>query len=163
MLCFWVGKFLNYKFEKKLLRIWKISPNFQNHETGMGGEGQCYLLSTPFNIVLFLFKFGLHMLRWLEEDSLKIIQTQYITSSLKSWTIWVWFLKMVHQWNWQLIWNYQVIWKTWSSLKNLFILIILTSKNDKVQIFTSVKNKLKNDEIWSGLLRDINNLHSNKI
>lgn len=48
-------------------------------------------------------------------------------------------------------------------IKNLFILIILTSKNDKVQIFTSVKNKLKNDEIWSGLLRDINNLHSNKI
>lgn len=32
-------------------------------------------------------------------------------------------------------------------IKNLFILIILTSKNDKVQIFTSVKNKLKNDEI----------------
>jgi len=48
-------------------------------------------------------------------------------------------------------------------IKNLFILIILTSKNDEVQIFTSVKNKLKNDEIWSGLLRDINNLHSNKI
>ncbi len=43
---------------------------------------------------------------------------------------------------------------------NPFIFIIFTSKDDKVQIFTSVRNKLKNEEIWSGLQGDINNLHS---
>jgi len=135
---------------------------FSKSQNGGWGRGQCYLLPTPFNIVLFWFKFGLHMLKWLEEDSLKNTHTQYITSSSNSWMVWVWFFEMVHQWmwNWQLIWNYQIIWKTWSSLKNIFIFIILTSKNDKVQIFTSVKNKLKNEEIWSGLLREINNLHS---
>ncbi len=45
-------------------------------------------------------------------------------------------------------------------IKNSFIFIIFTSKNDKVEIFTSVRNKLKNEKIWSGLLEDINNLHS---
>ncbi len=32
-------------------------------------------------------------------------------------------------------------------IKNPFIFIIFTSKNDKVQMFTSVRNKLKIEEI----------------
>ncbi len=32
-------------------------------------------------------------------------------------------------------------------IQNSFIFIILTSKNYKVQIFTSVRNKLKNEKI----------------
>ncbi len=44
-------------------------------------------------------------------------------------------------------------------IKNPFIFIIFTSKNDKVQMFTSVRNKLKIEEIWSGLLGDINHFH----
>lgn len=116
-------------------KIWKLSPNFQNHEmAGLGGGvGQCYLLPIPFNIILFWFKFGLHMLRWLEEDSLKNTHKIYITCSWNSWTVWVWFFEMIHQWiwNWKLIWNYQVIWNTWSSLNILSFSLFLHLKMTK--------------------------------
>jgi hypothetical protein len=135
MFCFWVGKVFKYKFEKKLLKIWKILPNFQNHKMvgGWGGNIATYCPLTPFNIVLFWFKFGLHMLRWLEVDSFKNTHTKYITSSSNSWIVWVWFLKWYVNAceidNWFETINYM---EDLKFIKNSFIFIILTSKIDKV-------------------------------
>jgi len=149
-----------------LPKIWKLSPNFQNHEmAGWWGGGWTMLPiahSFQHNFVLIQIWLTYVEMAWrgfLEKytqniynifmklvDSLGVIFWNGTSMDLK--------LKIDLKLS-----SYMEYLKF---IKHPFIFIIFTSKNDKVQIFTSARNKLKNEEIWRGLLGDINYLHSIK-